>query len=103
MYETSWERYLHYDEYKTQYIVSQLQQQDYDEKYYLEKYKKADVWKDFYEDESIPTIIEKANMEGGAEPKPLEYYGTDGIRTTSPKKGVNIVRMSDGTVRKVFF
>ncbi len=103
MYETSWERYLHYDEYKTQYIVSQLQQQDYDEKYYLEKYKKADVWKDFYEDESIPTSIEKANMEGGAEPKPLEYYGTNGIRTTSPKKGVNIVRMSDGTVRKVIF
>lgn len=103
MYETSWERYLHYDEYKTQYIVSQLQRQDAYENECLENYKKADVWKDFYEDESIPTSIEKANMDGGAEPKPLEYYGTDGIRTTSPKKGVNIVRMSDGTVRKVIF
>ncbi len=96
-----------YDENYIYYFISyRVEQQRLEDLFYEENYqayRKADVWKDFYEDESIPTSIEKANMEGGAEPKPLEYYGTDGIRTTSPKKGVNIVRMSDGTVRKVIF
>lgn len=32
---------------------------------------------------------------------PMEYYTIDGIRTESPVRGLNIIRMSDGSVRKV--
>jgi len=28
-------------------------------------------------------------------------YSTDGTRIASPKKGINIIKMSDGTVKKV--
>ena len=32
----------------------------------------------------------------------IGYYTIDGIQIARPKKGVNLVRMSDGTVKKVF-
>lgn len=32
---------------------------------------------------------------------PVEYYSLDGLRLQKPSKGINIVRMSDGSVRKV--
>ena len=35
------------------------------------------------------------------EVSPAAYYTVDGIRMNTPAKGLNIVRMSDGTVRKV--
>lgn len=33
-------------------------------------------------------------------PQPAAYYSTDGTRLPSPRHGLNIVRMSDGTARK---
>ena len=33
-------------------------------------------------------------------PQPAAYYSTDGTRLPSPRPGLNIVRMSDGTARK---
>lgn len=32
---------------------------------------------------------------------PTDYFTIDGIRTESPVRGLNIIRMSDGSVRKV--
>lgn len=32
---------------------------------------------------------------------PVEYFSIDGTRTATPSKGINIIRMSDGSVRKV--
>jgi hypothetical protein len=63
-------------------------------------YQNADVWKDF-------SLIEE-----GAETMSLtttkaedrstrSIYSIDGKRMDGPKKGVNIIRMSDGTIRKV--
>lgn len=34
---------------------------------------------------------------------PVEYYTIDGIRTDNPVKGLYVVRMSDGSTRKVMF
>jgi len=32
---------------------------------------------------------------------PIEYYNLSGIKFSTPQKGINIVRMSDGTVQKI--
>ena len=32
---------------------------------------------------------------------PVEYFNLEGIPSATPRKGLNLVRMSDGTVRKI--
>ena len=44
------------------------------------------------------TGIEKAN---GTTATPTAYYSLNGVRLDAPVKGINIVRMSDGTTRKI--
>ncbi len=36
-----------------------------------------------------------------AENRPVEYYTLDGIRIETPAKGLNIVKLSNGEVRKI--
>ena len=63
-------------------------------------YKAADQWKDFFFIEgSIGTGIEK--IEKDENMRDAQYYGLDGNKQTHLQKGINIIRMSDGSTRKV--
>lgn len=63
----------------------------------LEDYKSAAQWKEFF---FLETGIKNVpNTSSSATES--ERYSTDGTRLASPQKGINIIRMSDGTVKKV--
>ena len=64
-------------------------------------YQEAPVWSHF------DKIIEYGSASGisslSKKPAaPEAYYSLDGRRLTHPQKGINIIRMSDGTTRKVY-
>ena len=66
----------------------------------MEKYKATDGWKQFvWMEESAPTGIQS--------PKDVHHitemqrYTIDGQNIKNPQRGVNIVKMSDGTIRKI--
>ena len=70
----------------------------------IDTYKNAEQWKDFKEivaltdDDPKPTGIQSVNSNV----IPVEhYYSLDGKQTTIPQRGLNIIRMSDGTIKKV--
>ncbi len=66
----------------------------------LEAYKAADQWKDFKNMEKIdPTGISLPGSNGNN--KVVKRYDTNGRMTDKPFKGLNILKMGDGTVRKV--
>ena len=61
-------------------------------------YKKADVWKDFGK------IVDPAGVEGVTvddNAVEVERYDINGVKLSAPQAGVNIVKMSDGSVKKV--
>ena len=63
----------------------------------LDAYKSAAQWKEFF---FLETGIKNVpNTSSSATES--ERYSTDGTRLASPQKGINIIRMSDGTVKKV--
>ena len=63
----------------------------------LNAYKSAAQWKSFF---NITTGIKNVpNTSSSATES--ERYSTDGMRISSPQKGINIIRMSNGTVKKV--
>ena len=49
---------------------------------------------DYGETGIAPTVIDENDT-------PAEYYSIDGTRLDRPQRGINIIRMSDGTTRKV--
>ena len=63
----------------------------------LDAYKSAAQWKEFFFLETgikdVPDTSSSATESA--------RYSTDGTRIASPQKGINIIRMSDGTVKKV--
>ena len=63
-----------------------------------EKYQNAAGWKEF------ATILEVGETAIGGittnAPTESARFSLDGRRLTSPQKGINIIRQSDGTVRK---
>ena len=62
----------------------------------INAYKAAPQWKDFYKIETgIKNVFKPASATEAMR------YSTDGTRIASPKKGINIIKMSDGTVKKV--
>jgi hypothetical protein len=67
-------------------------------------YQAADQWKDFFFTEEIEgddgteTRIENINLEGL---KDSRYYTIDGKRISNPKKGMSIIRKSDGNAKKL--
>lgn len=63
----------------------------------LDAYKSAAQWKEFFFLET--GIKDVPNTSSSATES--ERYSTDGTRLASPQKGINIIRMSDGTVKKV--
>ena len=69
----------------------------------LEAYKTTQPWSDFgsivpLTDDEIDAV-EDVQAEGIA--AETDCYDLEGHRTTAPQRGINIIRMSDGTVRKV--
>ena len=71
----------------------------------LEAYRNAEQWKDFgnivalTDDDSKPTGIEVSTAK--QLPTIIERYTIDGKRITTPQRGLNIVKMSDGTTKKI--
>ena len=63
----------------------------------IDAYKSAAQWKDFF---NIATGIKNVSNTSSSATESARY-STDGTRLASPQKGINIIRMSDGTVKKV--
>lgn len=64
-----------------------------------EAYAQTDGWKKFLNIKEIdPSGIGTVSRNGAT---PKEYYSLGGERMNGQQKGLNIIRMSDGTVRKV--
>ncbi len=64
-----------------------------------EAYSTADVWKDFHrigEVDGIDNIVIDNQTEI------IGYYSIDGKLFNAPEKGINILRFSDGTTKKIF-
>ena len=66
------------------------------------KYKATDGWKKFlWMEESAPTGI--SHPHGGSDnATEMLRYTLDGRNVANPQHGINIVKMSDGTTKKVF-
>lgn len=58
---------------------------------------KYDPEEDRYYNNDIPTSVENLGSDNAV---PEIYYNIEGVPSAKPYKGINIVRMSDGTVRK---
>ena len=80
------------------YITAQVSLTVPDES--VEKYRNDPKWGKFANISSnkAPTAIEQVDKSGASV---SAYYSSDGKQLKAPVKGLNIVRMSDGTVRKV--
>ena len=72
----------------------------------VDAYKTASYWKNFgsivalTDDDPKPTGIEHLTTNGGKAANGI--YDMSGKRLNTTQHGVNIIRMSDGTTRKVF-
>ena len=73
----------------------------------IEAYSSAESWEDFKnwggivaltDDDPKPTGIAKVSRDTTTD---RQYYSLDGKRTMAPQRGLNIVKMKDGTMRKV--
>ncbi len=66
----------------------------------LAAYQAADQWKEFFFiEEGAPTGIRQPIS--GTESTVIRRYDASGFRISSPTKGLNILKMSDGTTKKV--
>jgi hypothetical protein len=69
-----------------------------------EKYEAAPAWNKFQnivEMDEIPTYVENVTSHSRKESTMSEFYSIGGRRQNASQRGLNIIRMSDGTVRKV--
>lgn len=65
----------------------------------IEKYRATEGWKEFVHiEEGEPTVIKGINGDGTKE---LKRYTLDGRTVKDLHKGVNIIKMNDGTAKKV--
>ncbi len=46
---------------------------------------------------NVDTVVDVEDITSDAEAVPVAYYSTSGIRLAEPQKGINIVKMSNGT------
>ncbi|MDE7117488.1 MAG: hypothetical protein K2O61_02460, partial [Bacteroidaceae bacterium] len=70
---------------------------------------KLDNWQLIYENNEVPTGAEVGadatgvdTVEEAATQTTVEFYSINGTRLTAPQKGINIVKMSNGTVVKTY-
>ena len=63
----------------------------------IDAYKAAAQWKEFFFVE--PTGVQGVTMDSDA--KEVARYNLNGARLAAPQRGINVVRMSDGSTKKV--
>ena len=61
-------------------------------------YKAADHWKDFLIIEESTTGIHQTHIDNAL---PVRQYDASGSRIAAPQRGINIIKNSDGTTKKV--
>lgn len=61
-------------------------------------YQQADQWKDFFFMDNDMTKISSFANESV---KPTHIYDLNGLKTENSKRGMNIIKMNDGSVRKI--
>ena len=69
---------------------------------YLEAYQQEAPWNQFGKivaEGDVPAS-ETSVVSPAQSPIPIQYYSLDGTRVRSPRRGISIMRMNDGTVRK---
>lgn len=65
----------------------------------IDKYKSTEGWKDFiWIEEGVPAGINDIKQETTTVSR---YYNLNGQETSQPRKGINIVKMSDGKTKKI--
>ena len=64
-------------------------------------YEVVGAWNLYYLGKGGVTGIEETHVESASKGMPVEFYNLSGQRLDRPQPGINIVRMSDGSVRKV--
>ncbi|MBR4366425.1 MAG: hypothetical protein IKP43_06570 [Bacteroidaceae bacterium] len=65
---------------------------------------KVDNFRLTYDSAEVPVAAEATDLKTisrSGENKAMGYYSTSGVLLAAPQKGINIVRMSDGTVKKI--
>ena len=67
----------------------------------IEKYEAADYWRNFYNIKEIGTHVGIDSVSAHDAAKEVSRYGINGQLLNGPTKGVNIVKYSDGSVKKV--
>lgn len=67
----------------------------------LAAYQSADVWKNFWNLQEMETTAISNTITNKQPAKELRYYDAAGRETNGARKGLNIIKMSDGTTRKV--
>lgn len=66
----------------------------------LEKYKSTKGWKDFvWVEEGTPSGV--VGVKADTDNKEVSRYSVDGRKLTMPHSGINIIKMSNGTTKKV--
>ena len=71
----------------------------------IDAYKTTAPWRDFgkivalTEDDPIPSGIDRQTIYNSA--YPVDYYTSDGITLSKPKRGLNIIKMTNGTTKKI--
>ncbi len=67
----------------------------------IETYRQINPWSRFHEISTRASGIEAVEADAAAQtPAAVSYWNTQGIRSATPHRGLNIVRRSDGTVSK---
>ena len=61
---------------------------------------KNDLVCDIRMKQDLPTAIN--NMAVSATPVAIDYYNVAGMRSATPFKGVNIIKLTNGTTKKVY-
>ena len=62
-------------------------------------YLQSEVWKDFGNIQEYD-VTDITKVDNNSETKEVSRYSLDGQRLASPTKGINIVRYSDGSIKK---
>ena len=67
----------------------------------FEKYEAADYWSEFYDIIEMDTQTGIDSVTASDAAKEVSRYGINGQLLNGPTKGVNIVKYSDGTTKRV--
>ena len=67
----------------------------------IEAYKTTSAWNKFLNIEEYDYTTSVNTVTTDNQRTPTHYYSVDGRSIKQPQRGLNILRMSDGTVKKV--